>query len=418
MSASPSDHEDTLAGHLQTLYPLARVLASSDEAPDLIQHVYEEATQVPPADRPADTRAWLLRLLLTAQDEPLDAAGAEVQAKQETSFTEDPFRRQIADSIAKRVLPAAFAACSLHERFILAVDVLGRPDDEELATALGTSATNARSIRDRARSTLRASLRDVLHGPERMLVDVALPDDTLRDHLYELLRERFQPVPESVQDTVTAILNTARGNRESTSSTDTSSAGMLRSAYSRLRQRASVRSLLALVVLLIVVAAGIRGTRYLLSSSPESSPTLVQMTAEYAPEVSVTHATADPDAAQAYIEQTWNRRLSVPEIEEARLDGIGRLEILDAAEVPTLVYSVTDGSGRLVAYAFDYAVLDQLEGDITMERDLRTRLAANQSLVEHEHAEKTVVLWRHRDDVFVLVGPSSEGASLTSRIRP
>lgn len=418
MPASPSDPEDTLADHLRTLYPLARVLAPSDDAPSLIRHVYEEAINVPPVDRPEDRRAWLLRLLLNAQDEPLHTGGAEVQAEQETSFTNDPFRREVADRTAKRMLPAAFAACSLHERFILAVDVLGCPTDEELATALGTSATNARSIRDRARSTLRASLRDVLNGPERMLVDVALPDDALRDHLDELLCERYQPVPDSVQDSVTAILSTARENQKSSSSTDTSSAGMLRSAYAHLRQRASVRSLFALVLLLVVVAAGIGGASYLLSSSPESSPTLVEMTAEYASEVSVTHATTDPDAAQAYIQQTWNRRLSVPDIEETRLDGIGRLEISNTVEVPVLVYSTADGSHRLVAYAFNYAVLDQLATDVTMEHDLRTRLAANQSLVEQEHAEHAVVLWRHRDDIFVLVAPSSEGASLASRIQP
>ncbi len=429
MTADPDDPKRSLVHHVEVLYALALVLVGSDDAPSLLRRVYEEAAAVPPTQRPSDERAWLFRLMTEAQNTDLHSAGAEVHPGSDTSFTDDPFRREVAEQTADRMLPVALAACSIHERFILSIDVLGDPSDELLAAALDTSTTNARSIRDRARSALRASLRDVLKGPERMLVDVALPDEALRGLLRELLLDRFHPPPPSLQTSIAEITERAQAKRASRSdSTNDSSilppAFSLPSGFSEalhgLRQWVSFRGLIGGVVFLTVVTAGLGGAAYLFSSSssPEASPpsSVVELSVQRAEDVSVAHETQSPSEAAAFIRQTWNRRVSVPTIEDASLRGVGRLSLPPTVEVPALLYATADGSD-LVALTLNYALLNRLGDQATLPRNRRAQLSTNDSLLTEERSDRAVVLWRQRDDIFVLIAPNADADALRSRIQ-
>ena len=422
MPPSASDASPSLTSHVEALYALARVLAGADEARSLVRSVYEHAAEVPPEQRPADERAWLFRLMVDVREGDLAPAGAEVHPGSDTSFTDDPFRRAVAEQTAERMLPTAFAACSLHERFILAIDMLGDPPDEVLAAALDTTTTNARSVRDRARSALRASLRDVLKGPERMLVDVALPEDALRDQLRALLLDRFHPAPDALHATVSDVLERARAKRD-TESPETSSIArsLLPPKLAALDEWISVRGLIGGLAFVLVATFGLVGGNYLLSSTtPAHAPpssSIIDFSVQRADRIDMSVDTEDPKEAAAYIRRTWNRRVSPPTIEGASLTGVGHLPAKMGASVPVLRYRDRESRAELLAFAFNYALMDTLGEQATLNRERRAKLAANQGLLSEQRRDRAVVLWRQRDDIFVIVAPDISTSTLRSRIQ-
>lgn len=404
-----------LAQHVQSLYPLARVLVGSDEARPLVRQVYEHAVTVPPADRPADERAWLFQLMLDAQNGSLHPAGAEVTPDTETSFTDDPFRREVAEKMAAEKLPVAVAACSLHERFILAIDALANPSDEVMAVALDTSPTNARSIRDRARSSLRASLRDVLTGPERMLVDVALPDDALRTHLRQLLADRFHPVPPPLRSDVVNILEKAAAARADDSST-TPPAWLPEPVADLLPSPAVLRRVVGAVLIGLALAASIGGAVYLFTpSSPPASTNLIDLSVRRAPALQLAHPAQGPDAAAEYVRRVWNRQLSIPSITDASLQGISKASWADQS-VPVLLYTDTRTDRRIAVYAFNYALLDRIDSLAVLKQKVRTELASAKTPLFRRQSGQGVAVWRQRDDIFVLVAPGLDAGALRSRL--
>lgn len=421
------DADRSLVQHVEALYTLARVLGGPDEAAALVRTVYEHAAEVPTTQRPSDGRAWLFRLLVQARDGALHPEETEGGSGSDTSFTDDPFRRDVAEETAERRLPVAFAACSVHERFILAIDVLGEPADDVLAAALDTSPSDARSARDQARSALRASLRDVLRGPERMLVDVALPDEVLRKHLRDLLLDRFHPAPTSLQSTVLEILERARTTHAGDSASTASSSipgietarTFLNRALDAVRDGLSLRGLIGGVIFLLLVVAGIGGSSYLFSSSPSTPAprSVVDLSADRADRVEVTLETNTPSRASAYLQQSFDRRVSVPEIDGASLQGVGRLPLSMGTDVPALLYADDEAGTQIVALAFNYALMDQLGDQATLDQDHRTRLTTNETLLSEQRGDQAVLLWRQRDDIFVVVAPNLQADSLRSRIR-
>lgn len=417
--ASSSD-SSSLDRHLGSLYPLARVLAGPEEADSLVVQVYERAAAVPPPQRPSDKRAWLLRLMMEVRDAPSQADGAEASPDDPASSSaDDPFRRTVAEQTAERMLPVAFAACSVHERFVLAVDTLADPADAVLAAALDTSSEDARTVRDQARSALRAALRDVLSGPERMLVDVALPDEALRSQLRALLSERFQPPPSSLGSRVTEVLESARAQRvaSSTEEEDPSSEPSGQWAvWGALRRALFSRTAVIVVLGLLLVAGGIGGLSYM-PSSGSSGQGVVELSVGRAADLTTALRTQSASEAATYIRQTWNRRVSVPSIEGATLQGVGRLAVDDRAEVPALLYRDDETDRRIVAYAYNYALVDRLGDRARLAQDLRGELAANDALLPRQRSGRGVVLWRQRDDIFVVVAPDSDAEALRARIR-
>ena len=414
----PSDASRSLAAHVEALFALARVLAGTDEARSLVRSVYEHAAEVPPPQRPSDERAWLFRLLMEVREGDLSRGSDPAQPRPDSSFTDDPFRREIALQTAERMLPTAFAACSLHERFVLSIDVLGDPSDEVLAAALDTTPPNARSVRDEARSALRASLRDVLKGPERMLMDVALPEEALRDQLRGLLMDRSASAPDALHATVSDVLERARAQRRAASSdTQPSSSPSL---FGTLERWLSLRGLLGGLAFLVVVTAGVGGARYLLSSpNPSAAPSssLVDFSVRQLDGVEISLDTTAPSTAAQFIRRTWGRRVSVPSIDGAALTGAGRLALEMGASVPILRYQDRDSGASIMALVFNYALLDSLDGRATLTRTRRTELAANQGLIATQRSSRAIVLWRQRDDIFVVVAPNTDADSLRSRIQ-
>jgi hypothetical protein len=96
---------------------------------------------------------------------------------------------------------------------------------------------------------------------------------------------------------------------------------------------------------------------------------------------------------------------------------VGRLSVEGAGEIPALLYGDDETGTQIVAYAYNYALVDRLGDRARLPRELRTELAANDTPLARQRSGRGVVLWRHQDEIFVMVAPDTDAESLRSRLR-
>lgn len=424
--SSSGPDASSLFGHLETLYPLAHLLAGPDEAPALLHRVFERAGTTRPADRPDDLEGWLLRLLLDEHEADALTADEEERSPESTPDAPDALWQEVAQQVAEDALPTALATCSVQEQSLLALDVFSGADDRRdatLATAFDTTASEAQELQSKAWAALRDHLREVLSAPERTLVDEALPDETLREAVRDELANRFPRVPPSLRAQIRATLQTASPTEESPSREETFRPDETTLLLDRLPSALRGRSLLlGLAVLVLVIAGGI-GVSYLTqpASTPSPSrPSLVAFSAQRADSVQPALTTHSASEAKAYVASTWNRRVAVPSIGGIQLRGVGRLRVENGVEIPTFLYADPDDTSRVAIFAYSYALLDRMEAQATLGTRLREELAHSKHLVTHQNSMQGGILWRHQDDIFVAVTPTAppESLRLRDRIRP
>lgn len=408
-----------LYDHLETLHPLARVLAGPDEAETLLIRVYERAVDHPPEERPDDLRGWLTGLMLKSREESSVLSPLDGRSSERPEHPTDAFRRHTVRQIIEDALPTALASCSEQERFLLALDVFSGPGDSNdsgLATALGTTSAEAARRRSEARSTLRDTLREALSPPEQALLDESLTEDLFEDELHDFFQEHVPPVPSSLRSRIRSIL------RDPSTADVSSSDGNSRrdegpsSSPERQSSGLGLRStLVALLALLVLAAVGV-GISYLnpVSSPSPSRPSLTSYSAQQAGAVQVQQSLNRPQEVQAYVNSTWNRQITVPTIEGASLLGVGRLRAAKGVEVPTLLYRDAEGGAPITIFVYSYALVDRMENQASLSTALRTELAESQQL----DAEEEGVLWRHEDDIYVAVPSSATAGSLRDRLQP
>jgi len=412
LPSSPSDGPPLLA-HLHTLYPLACLLTGPDQAPHLLIRVYQRAAEHPLEERPEDTERWLLELLHEMSES--SRSGEEMGTATETTPpADDPLRQDMAEDLIEHALPIALAACSPRERFLLAIEAFE-----------ATGEHSEHNISDKrpsdAYGTLQARLRDVLSATEYDLVNEALSPTSLRDAVRDWASSQFSPAPSSLRARVRATLQTTPSADESSSTdseasseTDASASGSL--LPSRLSPRAL---LLTLLIGALVVAGGIGMTSLLRSSSGPSSPStsLVAFSAERAQSVVPERRTTDRSEAARYVESTWGRKIELPRLTDAQLQGVGRIRS-EGADVPVFLYTTAGNDGRIAIFAYSYALVDRMAATATLDTQVRSDLARRNQLVAHADASAEGLLWRDRDDIFIAVAPSLSTDSLRARLRP
>ena len=407
---------------LDTLYPLACMLVGSEAAPALLVDVYERVAEVPASERPESLDGWLGLLLQEASAESL---GADAPTDLAPS-TQDTLGREVAERLLHNTLPVALATCSAAERLVLSLHAIGAPasiHDDRLADAVAEAPPSD------PLSLLREKLRAVLSAPEAELLDRTLSDEDLQDAVQDLLRDRFAPVPSSLRAELRSTLQAASPPKahddpsssppEASTAPSESSTGVLDALPSGPRPR----GLLIVVLLGALVLAGGLGVSYLTGPSSPSSPTstapsLVAFSAGQASAVTTERTTSRRDAAEAYLDSTWDRQLQLPTIEAAQLEGIGRLQAAGNTEIPVAVYANTEDGTRIAVFLYNYALVDQLDGAATLDARVRTALGQRNQLVTTEQTSPAVLLWRDGADIFVVVAPNLSTDSLRTRVTP
>ncbi|MFB6229930.1 MAG: hypothetical protein ABEL04_02140 [Salinibacter sp.] len=425
MAQSSSGSEgSSLLEHLETLYPLACLLNGPDGADELLLRVYERAADPSPSDRPDDLRRWLLGLLFEVGAERSSSPDGTASFPESAPGPSAPFRREVARDLARDALPAALAACSAQERFLLALDVIENGEDlasDAPVPVPPSTSVDLQTLRSEARAALRTHLRDVLSGPERTVVEEGLPEEALHGMIRDVLVDRFPHAPDSLRVRVRATLQEARNSTEQPAEASSSHADESSSSFlSTMSLGAGVGLLLGLLALGLVAISlvGVPFVSQSASSSSESELGLVSFSARQAESVSPALTTSSPAEARAYVESTWNRRVSVPTVRGARLRGVGQFRVADTITAPVFLYADTDDSTRAAIFAYSYALIDQMKDQVTLDTALRKKLARSKHLVAASDSVQEGILWRLRDDVFVAVAPSDRPEQLRARVRP
>lgn len=410
-SASRSEPSSPLE-HLDTLYPLACLLVGSEAAPHLLVRMVEKAAD-DPSEGPEDLDEWLQALLRTVLDEGPSPRSEITSAPEDEPVSSDPLRRDAAEQIVEETLALALAACPPRERFLLALEGLEEPPDDGHASRLTDALDTTPS---EARARLRATFKALLTEGKFTLVEETLSDEFLREALDDILANRFSTIPTSLRVRLQSTLQTTETAENDSAHTQGSSL-----LLERLPAGPTTRSLLFILLIGAMVLAGGTGLWYFLQPSASSSPSsssqsLVAFSAQYADSVVPDVKTSRSAVAEAFVDSTWNRRVTVPSFDGAELRGVGRVRTNGDVEVP--VYLYTADTDTIATFAYSYALVNQLEDEVRLSTELRTALAEDHRLAADEEDSGKGLLWRDRDDIFVAVSPSLAADSLRTWLRP
>ncbi|HHP7237368.1 hypothetical protein [Longibacter sp.] len=408
-----------LTQHIDTLYPIARVLVGDATAPRLMRETFRRAAATPVEKRPADEEAWLVELILEVR------AGEETDLDEDSdrSDNDDPplaetrgFRREVARSVAERALPVALAACSEQERALLTLKASGARTDDVLMPIAKTIAEDIETAVDEAYGELRAALRDVLSGPERMLIDTALPDASLEEVLTAYVTDAYHPAPARLRSDVAAVVDRENARRQG----DEADAPTQRTPQEDRLTMHLRRTGVALLILLVIGGAAYGIAVSLTPSSgpaPQPTPTsLVEFSVDRVDGVKPLLRSSDPDSIAAAIRDRFGRTVKIPQVRNARVVSVGALTV-DTTTVPALLYADSSGTGTITTYVYSYVLIDRISRIATLDNDLARGLDTADSILTRQSGEAQLSLWRQRDDIFVAVSPSG-GAPLSDRIRP
>ena len=377
-----------LLAHLDELYRLAQLLTSDAEAAArLVLDVYREALASPPPAEQA--RTWLVARLLhharlaESTDEPVLAA-----------------RRELAESMLSRVLPAAVALLSARDRLWLYLCDVLTLTPETAATLL----EDAPEGYERARAALRTALRRYLTPGQFALLEFGLSEEQIRSHLQHALSRLLQPPPGSLR---TELLNLGGGEEVTVSEVRTRS--VARHPATRM-----------LVAVLIVLLAGLlgwlawQGTRPASSPSPARPSDLIRRSVELAASLTVEQPLTRPAEAERYLaRQGW--RVVVPDIADARLVGLAQAPVLPDLSVPVLLFEDRTSGRTLAVYLYSYALLDRYRDRLTLNPDVLRQIEEEQHFDLHVLGRQQVLVWRYRDDIYVAV-TEGDAAALRERI--
>jgi len=421
--ASTSPDPPSPLKNLDVLYPLACTLVGDEAAPSLLTRVYEQVASAPSNERPDTLEDWVVLLLREA---PAQSQGPSDPSISEASPPSGvgSLRREAAERLARTTLPTVLAACALEERFVLTLS----------ASRLSETPQSARrsdlfdaSVPTDPSALLRDKLREVLSAPEADLIDETLSDADLQEALRDVLHDHFAPVPSALRARLRTVLRSASSTADEETENDadpeplpSASDGPSRRLLDRLPSRPKPRTLLFVLLLGGLVLGGGLGVSYLTGPSSVSSsvtPSLTAFSAEQAGAVTPERTTTQPLEAEAYLDSTWGRQVRLPSIENAQLQGVGRLRAPGNTEIPVVLYA-DDQEARIAAFVYSYALLDRLDGTVTLDTQVRSQLAQRNQLVADGKATGPGLLWRDRANIFVVVSPSLPPDTLRARVQP
>ncbi len=393
-SDSPS-----LLQHLDAVYTLACTLVGPEQAETLTQQVFQHTAAVPPRERPENRTLWMLECTLRAY------------SKHKPAHADTPdLRTAAAQTLVRDTLPAAWALCSPRDRTLLTAHLYLDLSTKTLASLVDLSAEDIDTAVQTARATLRATLRDMLVGPQRMLVDTAFPDAHLDDSICAYLESDHGTAPHALR---AAVTRTIQAERTPSAQTRKQRASRRRSQW--LKTGGVIAGLLALFVMAWGLHMVWSGSNT--ASSPEPT-SLITFSARHADMAQPLLDPATPDSAQSIWQQTQGTSLVVPAIAQAELRRLDVLVLDENRPVPVLRYEVVDAETPLYVLAYSYAQLDALAPRVTLSRALRQTLEAEDTFVEQSVDARAVLLWRVRSRIYVAVFPADARNVRPQRITP
>jgi len=179
------------------------------------------------------------------------------------------------------------------------------------------------------------------------------------------------------------------------------------------RKPARVWPLALIVAVVLGVVALVVTFAYLRDDSTGSVPDLLTLAADRAGQAPLTVPTREPEQAADYIFEQFGWPLEVPDLQAARLEGVGIDPLAEGVELPVLHYR-TPANERVTVYAFDYAFLDAAERQVQLAPAVYAHLADPEALDVRRQHSRYLVVWRRRAAIYAAVTPSNDAAQAIS----
>ena len=151
----------------------------------------------------------------------------------------------------------------------------------------------------------------------------------------------------------------------------------------------------------------------MLERPPETN--LVVLSAEQADAIRPVITTTRPAEAEQFVADQLQWRLTLPSIDQATLKGVGLIELTENMQVPVFLYRDDLTGDPLTIYAYTYALLNRHEDRLQLAPDVLRQIQDDRHFDLHDLGEQRVLVWRHRDDIFVAV-TLGEAEALQERI--
>ena len=410
---SDPDRLSALLDHLDRLYAFAQVLTSdAEQAERLVEATYRRAAEHTPSEAASEgaAKARLFRIML---EEARSSTSGTVPPKGLTSY-----RQSLATAFLNRALPAAFVALPLQERIVLLLCEGEGLSCAQAGEVLDVDPAEACHRLETARAVLMNLLRASTRPVERSLLETSLPEHALKNALQRVVQDGFAPLPLTLRSTLVAqepalsvqVVGQAVGrpadrNRRPPQPSSERAPGALRKRLQR-----------GGVALAIILVSGLLG--YLFSSPPPergSNVSVVTLSVERARGADLVLRTDAADRAERFVYNHFGQRLTVPTIAEATLSGVGVEKIADEASVPVFVFYDEITGQSITLYAYSYAFLQQHQDQVELEGDILRQIEDDAHVDIHDLGENKVLVWRHRDDIYVAV-TQGNAESLRQRI--
>lgn len=381
--------------HLEGVFALAQVVApDADEAVRLVEDTYRKAFASPPAaESDEELRVQLFRLLLQTRAAP-QADGETSQPSPDLAS----FRRRLAVEFADHALPAAFAALPSEKRLILVLSDVHGLDCRRAGDVLDLGEEIACSRLDEARADLRKAVYAGATDAERRLLDTGLSEGWEREAIKRMADAELAALPPTLRPSILSAIRggatpaETRTGAESSDETASKPGSVAAGVIKRI-----------VTVVVIVAVAGLLGYGFssLMQRSPKAN--LIALSASQAVEVEANFQTTSAEQAERYVYDRLGRRVTVPSIDRAALQGVSICDISEGAEVPVLVYSDTRGTGSVVVYIYSYAFLDRYGESLVLGRDILGQIEEEGNFDLHDLGAEKALVWRRSDDILVAI---------------
>ena len=378
--------------HLAGLFTLAQVItASPDEAARLVEETFRRArlkgllVESAEPGTAEQVRVALYRLLLELRSQ--DASGAPGPSSDDMRDV----KTRLAVRVVDASLPTAFAALPAVERILLLLCDVQNMSCGEAGRVLDLDADTASARLDAGRTRLEQEVRAGASPAERELVDTALTGRWRHDGLRRMVEQELTAVPPTLYPSVAA-----RGDAAAATDVHRERRGADRGTVRAIRR--------ALTVVLIVAVAGLLGYGFSRMTRQTPDVNLITISAQQADAIEVAFETTSPEQAERFIQDRLGRRITVPSIDGAALEGIAIRDVAEGAEAPVLLYQIASPeTGQIVVYVYSYAFLDEHAEALELSSDVLGQIETEGNFDLHDLGESTALIFRRSDDIYIAV---------------
>ena len=429
-----SDPAAALLQHLDRLFVWARLVSPDEEtAADLVRATYQRAA-VPGTPPPDDDElpGWLFAQMMALRAEITDAPPPG-SSEGETPSPLRAVRAELATDLLHDRLRTAFALQSARDQLLLVLSMDDAVATTAIARGFDYSDDELSAALVAARDRLWTEVQRGTTEAEMRLLRNHLPEDALKDALNRLLSDAWATPPPGLRPAAAALAQRserlgeaeapagapagappAQPPQRNRSAAERSSSRSGR-FWTRLRRFGSA--------MLLIAVAGMAA--YLLSvsmdsssgESPSSAADLIELAAQNARTIQPMVTTQRPDEAARVVQNELGRRLTVPTVEAAQLQGVSIVELTEGARVPAFLFSDSASGERLTVYALSYALLDENTDRLALSRTVRQAIEDDRRVDVHQLDEAGVLVWRNRNDIYLAV-TRADAEALRSRIAP